>query len=384
MIKELILQRINIPFRATFKHANAERSETESIWVEARSNSGLQGFGESCPRIYVTGETIESVTTFFFSIKEKVVLEIQIQYDLHEWVQQNQCLIDANPAAWCAIELALLDLFAKEVGEPVEALLSMPKLQKTFQYSAVVGDNPLDVFQAQMNQYLSLGFQNIKVKISGDLARDKAKLDWLQESAGRVLHVRVDANNLWETPQQCIDYIRALEYTFMAIEEPLQPNQYDGLAQVAATLKMPVILDESFVRYEQFDRLSSAPDRWIINLRVSKMGGLIRSKAIVDIAKRKGIPIIVGAQVGETSLLTRAGISMGNYAKSILLAQEGAFGSYLLKQDICHPPLMFGAKGVLDLSKYKFNHSHGFGLDVTEGLSFLEALPTPVEREAKT
>jgi hypothetical protein len=34
-----------------------------------------------------------------------------------------------------------------------------------------------------------------------------------------------------------------------------------------------IILDESVLREGQLENLSAAPDRWIVNCRVSKMGG---------------------------------------------------------------------------------------------------------------
>jgi hypothetical protein len=42
------------------------------------------------------------------------------------------------------------------------------------------------------------------------------------------------------------------------------------------------------------------------------------------------------------------------------VAQEGAFGTFLLERDICDPPLMFGAGGILEASSVKT----GVGIDV--------------------
>ncbi len=61
------------------------------------------------------------------------------------------------------------------------------------------------------------------------------------------------------------------------------------------------------------------------------MGGLLRSLNVAEAARRRGIPIVVGAQVGETSVLTRAALVVARSAGDRLLAQEGAFGTYLLE-----------------------------------------------------
>src|SRR5437667_398413 len=78
--------------------------------------------------------------------------------------------------------------------------------------------------------------------------------------------------------------------------------------------------------------------------------GLPRSLEVIAAARRHGVPVIVGAQVGETSLLTRAALTVASQARDILLAQEGAFGTLLLGDDVCDPPLMFGPGGQIQFS----------------------------------
>ena len=70
---------------------------------------------------------------------------------------------------------------------------------------------------------------------------------------------------------------------------------------------MTVILDESATRMEDLASLQSGAT-YVLNARVSKQGGLLRTLAIIRAARARGMKIIVGAQVGETSILARAGI----------------------------------------------------------------------------
>jgi L-alanine-DL-glutamate epimerase-like enolase superfamily enzyme len=102
--------------------------------------------------------------------------------------------------------------------------------------------------------------------------------------------------------------------------------------------------------------------QWLINIRVSKMGGLMRSLDVVDAARAAGIGIIVGAQVGETSVLTRTALTVARAAAGSLMAQEGGFGTLLLERDVCDPPLMFGAGGVLEVSTHAALSRYGLGL----------------------
>ena len=92
------------------------------------------------------------------------------------------------------------------------------------------------------------------------------------------------------------------------------------------------------------------------------MGGLIRALEIARVAEELEIPVIVGAQVGETSLLTRAALTVANTTRRNLLAQEGAFGTLLLKYDIVNPPLGFQKQGQLDPKKLLRPDQYGLQL----------------------
>jgi len=198
------------------------------------------------------------------------------------------------------------------------------------------------------------------VKVSGNLEHDRQKLEFLQQLPIENLRMRLDANNIWKTVVEAVAYLKDLQYLFMAIEEPLPVGDYDGCRQISHQCGLPIIVDESFLRVEQFHHFQADPQAWIINIRISKMGGILRSLAIAEEAKARGIPIIIGAQVGETSILTRAALTVANQYRDILQAQEGAFGTYLLEHDITHTPLTFGKGGILD--PHTLNAQPGFGL----------------------
>ena len=348
-ITNLEIRKLEIPFNISFKHASAEREVTESILVVAESGNNHKGYGEGCPRSYVTGEQIDLSMAFFDKHKSSIQT-IENLNELKVWTEEQKKDIDANPAAWCAIELALLDLLGKEQGKSIEELMSLPKLKDKFHYTAVLGVSNYEVFKKQLQQYVHSGFNDFKLKISGKLEEDIEKLNLINKLGDKGSRIRLDANNLWYTPSEAIAYLKQLNANFFAIEEPVTVDQYDALSTIAETLCIKIILDESFLRKEQFEYIQDNPEPWIINLRVSKMGGILRSLDIAEEANRLNVPIIVGAQVGETSILTRSAITVANTYGNILLAQEGAFGIHLLQKDIVRTPLMFGKGGMLSTS----------------------------------
>ena len=370
-IRDLDVHRLRIPFRKQVRHASARRLETQAVWVRARSRDGAVGYGESCPRTYVTGETLPKAAAFFRRHRAAILREVTGLESLRAWVSERRAEIDENPAAWCAIELALLDCIARCAHRSVESLLGLDEPQGRYTYSGVVDDEDAPATGVLFERYHALGIRDFKLKLAGDLERDRAKLEWPRCRQGEGIRLRVDANNLWRTPDEAARYLDALAYPFFAVEEPLGRAQHRALAQLASRLACPIVVDESFTRAAQIERLSGSPEQWVLNLRVSKQGGILRSLEILEAARVHGFKVVVGAHVGETSLLTRAGLTVASQARDLLVAQEGAFGTWLLEHDMCEPSLTFTAGGVLEVGSFP---ERGLGLACAGGSRFLSSL----------
>lgn len=347
-----------LPLRTTFKQASATRNVGESIWCEI-SRGRYTGYGEGCPRDYVTNETVENGLKW---IKEKIATIIMNCFSLAsltDWIRKNSQLIDLHPAAFCAIETALLDLFAKEKEQSVEALLGLAAPQRTFTYTAVLGDSSLDKFKNLLQRYLALGFQDFKIKASGNFAEDQSKLALVHQIAN--YRIRLDANNYWKGQTKlAIDYLSKIKHLLFAIEEPIAPKKYTALGQISSSLALPIILDESLCNLRDLQKLDTIKGQFIANLKVSKVGGIIRTIELIKALQQRNIPIIIGAHVGETSILTRAGMCVAQIANESLIAQEGGFGALLLERDQVQPSLTIGQQGKINLyQSYQMPSSNG-------------------------
>jgi L-alanine-DL-glutamate epimerase-like enolase superfamily enzyme len=360
-IQSIELESLHIPFTRAFRHAAAERAETATMWATVRLESGEAGCGESCPREYVTGESLPTALAFGAAIASSLKEGVTDVGSLREWMAAHEPEIDRNPAAWCAIELAVIDAFARAAAQSVESLVGLPAVDGEFVYTAVLGDASPDAFAAAVRKYQEFGFSTFKVKLSGDLERDRAKLATFR-ALSTAATIRVDANNLWRSADEAMRFLSALDCPLFAVEEPVGAGQYDALARIGDALNCRIVLDESVLRPAQLAELPLPAARWIANLRVSKMGGLLRSLALVEHLRRGGLGVIVGAHVGETSLLTRAALPVARAAGAALVAQEGAFGTWLLTRDVCEPPLMFARGGVLRTEAFPQLRQPGFGI----------------------
>ena len=114
---------IRIPFRESFRHSSFNRKETETILsiVNTKNNSG---YGEGCPREYVTSESIKS--SLFFLEKNRSDWNKLINIEsIIDWLDRNRSIVDRNPAAFCSFELAFLDLLGRENKKSTESIVGL-------------------------------------------------------------------------------------------------------------------------------------------------------------------------------------------------------------------------------------------------------------------
>ena len=332
---------VAIPFRTAFAHASAKRRRAENILVQVADADGRVGYGEGCPRAYVTGETVETARAFL-DRQHDALLDIDGLDALHGWLSRHAADIDRNPSAACAAELALLDLLSRQQGQSLERFLGLPDGADLPPVTAVYGITSGPVFALQRVRFVLNGMTDAKLKLGGrpDEARRAAAL-------ARIGRLRLDANNLWSDADSAIAGLARLAPSAWAVEESVSAHDWPGLRQVADETGLRIILDESLNDAADFQSVAGDA-RFVLNLRVSRLGGVIRTLALVETARSHGHDLIIGAQVGETSLLARAGILAAVAAGPALAATELGYGLQLLRYDLVAPSLTFGRGGRLD------------------------------------
>jgi L-alanine-DL-glutamate epimerase-like enolase superfamily enzyme len=329
-----------IPFRTRFEHAAAARDRAENVLVLAEDEAGHVGLGEGCPREYVTGETKVSALAALARWAASGLETLDGRAALEAWMDAHEAEIDASPSAFAAAELALLDVFARRERVSLERFLGVDEAGSLPRSSAVYGSGSTAKFLSQAVRFNLYDMRDAKLKVSGHGARDRARARLLA-TFGRV---RLDANNVWPSADEACNALADLRRYAWAVEEPVGARDFAGLAAVGARTRLTIVLDESATRLADLARVESGP-RYVLNARVSKHGGLLRTLAMIRAAREREFGVIVGAQVGETSILARAGIVASRAAGSRLVGFEGAYGMRLLERDATTVSLGFGYGG---------------------------------------
>jgi len=322
-----------IPFAPRSAHGAVLRDATQTLWVEASDTDGHCGYGEACARVHLTGETLDDAIAFVREHGDYWCDAIDDVASLRAWVDTHAEDIDAHPATWCAVELALLDLFGRRRGLTLETLLKLPAPAGRCRYTAVLGETQDAIRVQQLKAYAAEGFDFFKVRLSGVLERDRALVRTLQAAAISPRRVRASARQLWHSAREAVFYLRQLAYPFAALEEPASIGAVHEMAEIGRALGCTIVVDESLTRLEHLHALPGGT-RFIANLRVSKMGGLLRALAIARAAAARRLPIIVGADVGETRALAHVASVLTQACHDQVIAQECAFRPHLRANEI--------------------------------------------------
>ncbi len=351
--------RLALPLRVAVGHASATR-RTTSAFLFRMSRGPHRGYGEAAPRPYVTGETLDGATAAAMRLAAALP-PVRTFDDLVAASERLGPEIDRAPAAWCAVELALLDLIGRESSRPVEAVVGLGVEPATIRYAAALPRLRGRGATLAARIVGACGFADVKVRPTGDADADLALV---ARFATRGLRVRLDGNGHWAgRPDQALRDLAPLAAHLAAVEEPGGRADRDWYPRLARGLGLCVVLDESFVGSADLDVLDAFPAGLVaVNLKVAKVGGLVRAMALARALSARGVVPAIGAMVGETSLLTRAGQVLARSLPAAPLAHEGAFGRWLVRGDPFTPVQTFGRGGRMTVAPARLGA--GFGLAV--------------------
>jgi len=361
IVENIKIYNLKIPFNRTIAHGLHARNVTESIIIVIEDDNGNRGVGEGTPREYVTGETLDKSLVAARSISKEILNQplatIEELNALLEDIGDSAIAVN-HPAAFCAVETALLDLFARLEGKTVWQLFGSQSKKNALTYSGVI---PFIKKEQEFLQYVSLveklGLTSLKIKVV-DLEIGLSQLKIVREILGREIEIRVDVNAVF-TAETAIDFIdRAAPINLTALEQPVPKNDLSGLKKVSEHSQIPIIADESMYTRKGPAYLIDNDICRGLNIRLSSCGGFRKAYRIYQQARAKQMMIVLGAHVGETAILSFAGRNLAMMSPDADYL-EGSFSSYVIKEDLVDDDISIGSKGMVPIPV-----DHGLGVDI--------------------
>jgi L-alanine-DL-glutamate epimerase-like enolase superfamily enzyme len=374
-ISRLTIHQLAIPLRQKFKHAAAERACSQPVILALELANHVVGYGETHPREYVTGESIEAVIRTIQEIFIPLLLECR-PANFGEVIEFAAALPSTAPdgrvitAARCAVELALLDAYSRAMQKSIASVagflsdhcLGPPGSLGTVRFSGVISAEEPIAIKRSLRKMRWFGLRDFKLKV-GD-ADDDQRLQTVIDFLGRPLtrgkvRLRLDANGAWTLDQAKSKLAAWEQFPIASVEQPLPKGQTIESANVAHSTTLPIMADESLVTLDDARELIKQRAASLFNIRISKNGGLIPALQLALLARQHNLNYQLGCMVGETSILSAAGRWFLHLVPHVQFA-EGSFGKFLLDQDITTKSLRFGYRG-----SWAPPTGHGLGIELS-------------------
>jgi len=306
----------------------------EIVVLRLTAEGGAEGFGEASPWSVFTGTPEAAYAALDRYIRPHVVGR--------RVCDRAAIMADAIRAvAYCteakaALETALLDLEGRISGVPVWALLG-GKARDTIPLSVSLANPDFAKDLALIDRIKADGVGIVKMKAGfADHAFDITRLERLAKDHPD-LDVRVDFNQGLEPfgAVRRVQDVASFAPTF--IEQPVRAHHFDLMAEIRASIDVPLLADESVFGPEDMIRAVREGICDGMSVKIMKSGGLVRCQAVARMAAAAGLSAY-GGDMFEAGLAHLAGAHMIAATPEITLGCEFYQAKYYLAEDILEEP----------------------------------------------
>lgn len=252
-----------------------------------------EGMGEASPSSYYN-ESWETVLDYFKIIQGKIGNEFDVEELVATFKREHQGF---NQAARAALDMALLDWQGKIKGMPVYKLLGLSGEIKV-PISHTIGIDTLEKMQEKALRAKEFEILKVKVGVPADMEMVKA----VREVTDK--RIRVDANAGWKTEEaiQKINQLEDLGVEF--VEQPLKPENKEGLKEIRKNTFLPIILDEPICTSGDIPQWAGLCEG--INIKLMKSGGITEALNMIKLARSLGMKVMLGCMIESSLGITAA------------------------------------------------------------------------------
>lgn len=242
-----------------------------------------------------------------------------------------------GPASFAisAVDMALWDLKAKALGEPLWRLLGGSSPRVEAYASGIDLDQTPDELADRTRARMAAGFRAFKMKIGRDrLSEDVERVSAVREVIGPDVPLMVDANMKW-TVAEALRASRALAaFDPLWLEEPIEPGDIEGHIRIQREGPVPVAAGENLHTISEFTAMISGGAVAYPQPDVTNCGGITSWIKVAHLAEAHGLPVTthgahdvhVGllAAVPNASFLEIHGFGLDDFVRRPLSISNGA------------------------------------------------------------
>ncbi len=297
-ITKIELNHISIPLAKPYKLSRKYGTVTHAHAVITKifTDKGIIGLGEADPLIPFTTETYESV---MIVIRDKIAPLIigKNPVDIFEIETELDRKIQGNLLARGAINMALFDIKGKSENLPVHNFLGKLQQQKIPLFIAIGSGTPVEDAIA-IEELIRKKYFGVMIKMGAlPIPQEIKRMISAKKKFDEKIVIFIDANQGWtiEETHQFVDGVR--DFPPAIIEQPVERENINALKTIRSSSGILISADESIVSLQDAKKLVETGAVDVFSIKVSKNGGLSKSRAITDLAQKNGIRCLMNSML---------------------------------------------------------------------------------------
>lgn len=324
-IRRIRVYQVDLPLHEITYKWSGGKSVTvfESTVVAVETDDGMVGWGESCPLgpaylpSYASG-----VRAGLAELGPQLIGENPLELDrLNRFMDAR---LKGHPYVKSPLDVACWDLLGQFSGLPICTLMGGRYGDDFHLYRAISQESPEEM-AAKVSGYRDEGYRRFQLKVGGDPDVDIARIHAVRNALQPTDRLVADANTGW-TQHEAVRVARGVRDLDVYIEQPCVT--YEECLAVRRQTSHPFVLDENIDNVEMLMRGRADLAMDVVNLKISKFGGLTKIKQARDLCVMMGIAMTLEDTWGG-DIVTAAIAHLAHSTPTDLLFTSTDFNSYV-------------------------------------------------------
>jgi L-alanine-DL-glutamate epimerase-like enolase superfamily enzyme len=324
-IRRIAAYKADLPLHEGSYNWSGGKSVTvfDSTIVRVETDEGIVGHGEVCPLgpFYLPAYG-PGARAGIAELAPHLIGEDPTQ--LAKLNRRMDAALKGHPYVKSAIDMACWDVLGQAAGLPVCLLLGGRYGEDFVLYRAISQQSPQEMAH-KVAAYRAEGYCRFQLKVGGDPDVD---IDRIHAVAAMLRHgdrLVADANTGW-LMHEAMRVVRAVRDVDVYIEQPCL--SYEECLSVRRHTDHPFVLDESIDGIDTLLRGSADGAMDVVNIKISKFGGLTKARQARDLCVSLGIGMTIEDSWGG-DIVTAAIAHLAHSTPPEVLFTSTDFNSYV-------------------------------------------------------
>ncbi|MDA2979400.1 MAG: mandelate racemase/muconate lactonizing enzyme family protein [Actinomycetota bacterium] len=295
----------------------------DSTVVRIETDEGVTGYGEVCPLgpAYLPSYA-EGARTGIAAIAPSLIGQDPTELDVINRLMD--ATLKGHPYAKSPIDIACWDILGQVSGQPVSTLLGGANGDNFVLYRAISQRSPQEMAD-NVAMYREQGYSRFQLKVGGDPDVDIERIRQVAANMETGEKLIADANTGW-LMHEAARVVRAVADIDVYIEQPCA--SYDECLSIRRRTTHPFVMDETIDGLEPLLRGHADDAMDVVNIKISKFGGLTKARQARDLCTSLGIAMTIEDSWGG-DIVTAAISHLAHSTPTELLFTATDFNSYV-------------------------------------------------------